>query len=143
MKEDDDIESGTIYVLRSNSKEPFITENRELVHKIGVTGGDLKRRIANAKKDPTFLLADVEVMATYKLSNMNRTKLEKLIQKVLEPAKLDIKIKDRFGNPIVPREWFLVPLSVVDEVVKRIKDGTIVDYSYDPNSGMIVKQKSG
>ena len=47
------------------------------------------------------------------------------------PAQLDIEIKDRFGNPIVPREWFLVPRFVVDDAVERIKDGTITDYVYD------------
>jgi hypothetical protein len=39
---------------------------------------------------------------------------------------------DRFGRPVVPREWFLVPLFVIREAVDRIKDGTISDYIYDP-----------
>ena len=89
--------------------------NRDVLHKIGVTGGDVARRIANAKLDPTFLMADVEVVATYELFNINRTKLENLIHRVFDPARLDIEIKDRFGNPVVPREWFLVPLFVIDE----------------------------
>ena len=37
--EEGDIESGTIYVLRSRSSHPYIVEHRELIHKIGVTGG--------------------------------------------------------------------------------------------------------
>ena len=68
-------------------------------------------------------MADVEIVATYKLCNINRTKLENLIQRVFDPVRLDINIKDRFGNPVVPREWFLVPLFVIDEAVSRIKDG--------------------
>ena len=140
--EDGDIESGTIYVLRSNSEHPDIKENRNVIHKIGVTSGDMQKRIANAKLDPTFLMADVEVIATYELSNINRIKLEKLIHKFFESAKLNIEIKDRFGIPIVPREWFLVPLFVIDEAIEKIKEGTVVNYSYDFKDGKISRVKA-
>lgn len=129
--ESDDLESGTIYVLRSNSKNSLIIQNREVFHKIGVTGNDVDKRIQNAKNDPTFLMADVEVVATYKLANIKRHKLENLIQSFFENAKLDIDIKDRFGKPVNPKEWFLVPIFIIDEVVEKIKDGTIEDYYYD------------
>ena len=135
--EDGDLASGTIYVLRSKSNDPAIAQHRDVLHKIGVTGGDVKARITNAKLDPTFLLADVEIIATYKLANINRTKLENLIHRIFDPARLDIEIKDRFGNPVVPREWFLVPLFVVDEAVGRIKDGTITGYQYDPGTASL------
>jgi hypothetical protein len=138
--EEGDIESGTIYVLRSKSDHPLIKENRSVIHKIGVTGGDIEKRIANAKVDPTFLMADVEVIATYELSNINRVKLENLIHKFFDPAKLSIEIKDRFGNPIIPREWFLVPLFVIDQAVEKIKDGSIVDLTYDAKAGKIVER---
>jgi hypothetical protein len=135
--EDGDIETGTIYILRSKSDHPLIKEHRDVIHKIGVTSGDIGKRIANAKLDPTFLMADVEVVATYELSNINRVRLEKLIHKFFESARLSIEIKDRFGNPIVPREWFLVPRFVIDEAVEKIKEGTIVDLFYDYKSGKI------
>lgn len=111
-------------MLRSKSDEPYFAEHRELLHKIGVTGGEVAQRIANTRLDATFLLADVEVVATYRLFNINRSKLENIIHKVFGPARLDVSIEDRFGNPVVPREWFLVPLFVIDEAVERIKDGT-------------------
>lgn len=130
-KEDDDQSSGTIYVLRSKSDHPLIKENRQIVHKIGVTGGSTDKRIANAKLDPTFLMADVEVVATYELFNINRSKLESLIHKFFEPAKLDIEIPDRFGNKVAPKEWFLVPLNVVNEVVELIRNGSIDRFYYD------------
>ncbi len=139
--DDDDQASGTIYVLRSKSDHPLVTANREVLHKIGVTGGNVVRRIANAKLDPTFLMADVEVVATYTLFNINRTKLERVIHRVFGPARIDIEIKDRFGNPVIPREWFLVPRFVVDDVVERIKDGTITGYVYDPNTAKLVHRK--
>ncbi|HQT62811.1 GIY-YIG nuclease family protein [Acidiphilium sp.] len=139
--EADDLGSGTIYVLRSKSDNPIVAANRNLVHKIGVTGGDVAKRIANAKLDPTFLLADVEIVATYKLYNLGRTKLESLIHRIFEPARLDVEIKDRFGNPVIPREWFLVPLFVIDDAVEKIKDGTITGYIYDPKSAALVARR--
>ncbi len=141
--DDDDLASGTIYVLRSKSGHPVVNEHRDVLHKIGVTGGDVGKRIANAQHDPTFLMADVEVVATYELYNINRTRLENIIHKFFEPAKLDIEIKDRFGQPVVPREWFLVPLFAVDEAVEKIKDGSIGEYVYDPNSAKLTKRDKG
>ncbi|MCY4462509.1 MAG: GIY-YIG nuclease family protein [Albidovulum sp.] len=135
--EKDDLASGTVYVLRSKSGHPVVSENRDVLHKIGVTGGSVEKRIANASKDPTFLLADVEVVASYELYNINRSRLEHIIHRVFETAKLDIEIKDRFGNPVIPREWFLVPLFVVNVVIEKIKDGTISDFIYDPNSASL------
>jgi len=135
---DGDIASGTIYVLRSKSDHPLVAEHRDLVHKIGVTGGSVERRITNAALDPTYLLADVEVVTTYELFNVNRSRLENLIHRVFDPARLNIDILDRFGNPVQPREWFLVPLFVIDEAIQRIKDGSITDYIYDPKAAALV-----
>ncbi|HWU64411.1 MAG TPA: GIY-YIG nuclease family protein [Ensifer sp.] len=131
--------SGTIYVLRSKANHPLVAENREILHKIGVTGGSVERRIANARFDPTYLMADVEIVATYELYNVNRAKLESLIHKVFGAARLDVEIKDRFDQPIVPKEWFLVPLFAIDEAVARIKDGTITGHIYDPKTARLVR----
>jgi hypothetical protein len=103
-----------------------------------VTGGKVETRIANAALDPTFLMADVEVIATYQLYNVSRVKLENIIHRVFDPVQLDVEIKDRFGNPVKPREWFLVPLFVIDEAVERIKDGTIPKFVYDPATARLV-----
>lgn len=141
-REDGDLASGTIYVLRSKSNDPAIAQHRDVLHKIGVTRGKVETRIANARLDPTFLMADVEIVATYMLSNISRVRLENLIHRIFDPARLDIEVKDRFGNPVVPREWFLVPLFVVDEAVGRIRDGTITDYTYDPKTATLVRLDS-
>ena len=137
--EEDDLESGTIYVLRSKSNNPVVAANRDVLHKIGVTGGKVATRIANAKHDPTYLMAEVEVIASYKLFNINRVKLENVIHRVFESARLDIEIKDRFGQPVVPREWFLVPIFVVDQVIEKIKDGTITEFVYDSKMAKLVR----
>jgi hypothetical protein len=136
--EPDDIGTGTIYVLRSLSSNPFVAEHRELIHKIGVTGGKVETRIAAAAKDATYLLAEVEVVATYKLHNLNRTRLENIFHRLFGAAQLDLTIEDRFGNPVKPREWFLVPLHVIDEAVQRIRDGSITDVVYDPKTARLV-----
>jgi Meiotically up-regulated gene 113 len=137
---DGDEASGTIYVLRSKADHPLVAENRELVHKIGVTNMSVEKRIAGAQLQPTFLMANVEIVATYELYNINRTKLENLIHRIFEPARLEIEIMDRFGRPVVPREWFLVPLFVINEAVERIKDGTISGYVYDPQGARLTER---
>lgn len=136
--DESDIESGTIYVLRSKSTHPFIAEHRELVHKIGVTGGSVESRIAGAEKDATYLLAGVDIVATYKLHNINRAGLEHIFHRLFSAAQIDLTIDDRFGHPVKPREWFLVPLHVIDEAVRRIRDGSITDVIYDPKSAQLV-----
>ena len=135
----DDLASGTVYILRSKSNHPAVAPHRKVLHKIGVTGGDVTRRVANARLDPTFLMADVEVVATYELFNINRTRLENLIHKIFCNARLNIEIKDRFGQPVTPREWFLVPLQVIDEAIEKIRAGTITEYIYDPSMASLAK----
>jgi len=65
------------------------------------------------------------------LLNINRIRMENLFHRIFGDAQIDISIDDRFGNPVKPREWFLVPLQVIDEAVQRVKDGTISDVVYD------------
>ena len=137
--EADDIESGTIYVLRSLSDHPFVAQHRDLIHKIGVTGGSVESRIDGAEHDATYLLAKVEVVSTYKLAGINRSRMEKLFHRLFASARLNIIINDRFGHPVQPQEWFLVPLFVIEEAVDRIKDGTITRYVYDPETARLVK----
>lgn len=141
IPEPEDIESGTIYVLRSLSSHPFVREHRELIHKIGVTGDKVEHRIAAAAKDATYLLADVEVVAAYGLHNVNRTRLENIFHRLFGAAQLDLTIEDRFGHPVKPREWFLVPLHVIDEAVQRVLDGSITNVVYDPATATLARAK--
>jgi T5orf172 domain len=136
--EPDDIETGTIYVLRSLSTHPFVAEHRALIHKIGVTGGKVETRIADAENDATYLLARVEVVAEYKLHNLSRTKMENIFHRLFGAVQLDLTIEDRFGKPVKPREWFVVPLHVIDEAVARIRDGSITELVYDPQTARLI-----
>jgi|SRR5579884_312230 len=136
--EADDVLSGSIYVLRSKSDHPFIAQNRTVIHKIGLAGGDVKTRIANAKKDPTYLLADVEIVAVFRLANVDRKRLEAILHRFFANARLDMELKDRFGSQVEPREWFLVPLPAIEETMEKIMNGTIGEFRYDPESARIV-----
>ena len=132
-------ESGTIYVLRSLSDQADIADKHEIFHKIGVTGGDVQKRIANAVNDPTFLLAEVEIVAEFKLFDINRTKVENLLHRFFSPARLELTISDRFGKPVQPREWFLVPLPAIKEAIDCLIDKNLHQYRYDTNSASLVK----
>ena len=139
QESENDQEVGHIYVLRSKSNNPYIAENRTVIHKIGVTRGSVKRRIANAAKDPTYLLAEVEVIETYKLANIDPIKLERLLHRFFSKARLDLKLTDRFGQAVEPREWFFVPLQEIQKAIRLLKQGTIGDYHYEPTKGRILK----
>jgi hypothetical protein len=134
-----EIDSGTIYVLRSLSDNPHVAAHRHVIHKIGVTGGSVQARIANAAKDPTYLRAPVELVATYKLAGVKRSRLEAIFHTIFAAARLDVVIPDGFGGDVRPREWFLVPLPVINEVVERIRDGLIVGYVYDRSTARLRK----
>lgn len=135
--EEGEAEAGTIYVLRSKSDHPFVAQHRDVVHKIGVTSGSVDARISGAEKSSTYLLAGVEVVATYKVYGVNCQKLESLLHKVFAEAQLDLSIPDRFGHMVKPREWFAVPLQAIDEAVERIRDRSITSYKYSTKDGRL------
>ncbi|MAO49341.1 MAG: hypothetical protein CML16_00455 [Pusillimonas sp.] len=133
--------TGTIYVARSKSTRPEIAEVRNILHKIGVTSQDVNRRVADARNDATFLLADVDIVATYELKNLSRQKIENLLHRFFEPARPSgLTITDRYGKKVHPREWFYVLPEHVAEAVRLIQAGTLYKYKYDPNSQQIVEQ---
>jgi hypothetical protein len=136
--EKSDQQSGTIYVLRSKSDHPYIAKHRELIHKIGATHGKVETRITDAVNQSTYLLADVEVVATYDLAGIDPVKLENLLHRLFAPAQIELTIHDRFGKPVRPREWFLVPLAAIGEAIQRIRDGSITEVYYDPEEACLL-----
>lgn len=75
------------------------------------------------------------------MSRMNRIVLENLIHRIFGAARLDIEIQDRFGRPVRPKEWFLVPSFIIDEAVARIEDQSILEYQFDPKTMAFVKMQ--
>ena len=133
------VSSGTIYVLRSQSRLPEIAENRELIHKIGVTSGKVETRIADARRDTTYLLSDVEVVKTYDTAGYDHKKFEWILHKFLMRARLRVSIHYN-GKTVKPKEWYLVPLDVIDEVVEAILDDSILSLRYDVKTFSVVKR---
>ena len=44
---------------------------------------------------------------------------------------LNIDLSEKSGNRFIPREWFVVPLHVIDEVIQLLLNGNISNYRYD------------
>jgi hypothetical protein len=133
--------TGTVYVVRSKSKDPAILEVTGILLKIGVTTQEVRRRIADARNDPTFLLAPVELVATYDLVNLSWRKVEGLLHQFFDAARpRDLWITDRFGRKVYPREWFYVLPEHVSRAVLAIRDGTLHELEYDPESQTIRKK---
>lgn len=120
---DNDIESGIIYVLRSKSTLPEIAAIKNL-YKIGFTSTSVESRIANAKNEPTYLCADVEVVATWKVYNVKSSTFEALIHKLFAPVQLQITVDGHH-----PQEWFIVPLKIIEEGIKAIISGKPIEYN--------------
>lgn len=120
---DKDIESGTIYVLRSKSSRPEIAAIKDL-YKIGFTVTSVDSRIANAKNEPTYLCADVEVVASWKVYNVKSSTFEALIHKLFASNQLQVTVD---GHR--PQEWFIVPFKVIEEAVKAIISGKSIEYN--------------
>ena len=131
--------SGVIYVCRSQSDHPLIEGNRSNIHKIGVTSKDPSHRLSGAENDPTFLFAKADLVASFELFNIKRNKLETLLHKIFASARLEVEIPDRFGKAYHPKEWFCVPLETIQDAVEKIKDGSIVDYRFNVESGVLEK----
>lgn len=132
--------SGTIYVARSLSDDPAIQSRRMIMHKIGVTSQSVKRRVADARNDPTFLMAPVEVVAVYELKNMARHKVESLLHSFFHDARAsDVFVKDRFGKAIYPKEWFYVLPDYVAQAAELLREKRLYLYRYDVAQQKIVR----
>lgn len=131
--------AGIVYVLRSKSEEPSVATHRDYLHKIGVTTSEVKKRVANAAKDSTYLLAEVDVVAEFTLYNMNLQATEKLLHTFFREAQADIQIPDRFGNMVKPKEWFFLPLDVIKEAINILQNDDIRSYRYNSSDISITR----
>jgi hypothetical protein len=126
----DDVVSGYIYVLRSLSDDPQIAGIKDL-HKIGFTRDSVEKRTKNAEKSPTYLMAPVEEVASYRTYNLKVSTLENLLHRVFADVRLDLTQADLKGRAYDPSEWFVVPRNVIDQAIDLIVSRGIVDYVYD------------
>lgn len=127
---EEDVKSGWIYVLKAKSTNPKISQIKDL-YKIGFSTTSVEERIKNAAKQATYLFADVEMIATYKCFNLNTQNFENLLHRFFGEYCLNIDLYDENRKRITPREWFVVPLPIIDEVINLIITGGIINYRYD------------
>lgn len=135
----DDEVSGYIYVLRSLSDDPQIAGIKDL-HKIGFTRDSVEKRVKNAAKSPTYLMAPVEVVASYRTYNLRASALENLLHRVFAEVQLDLTQADRKGREYDPAEWFVVPRDVIDQAIDLILSGDIVGCVYDTKAHRLVER---
>mgnify|MGYP000454357901 CR=1 FL=1 len=132
--------TGHIYILRSKSMDDKIATIKDL-YKIGMVENEsVASRIANAKNEPTYLMADVEVVNTYRVEGFNTQKLENLIHKFFGGSQLEVEIIGSDGKPYHPREWYCVPYEVIDQTIHLISSGEIINYYYDQSKQKLVKK---
>ncbi|PAJ85822.1 GIY-YIG nuclease family protein [Burkholderia ubonensis] len=135
--------TGYVYVVRSLSTQPEIARLDGQLFKIGFTTGAVENRFRAAVDDPTFLMAAVAPVMTYEVINLNVNAFERILHHLFSEARLDIEIKDRFGKSIKPREWFLLPLTIIEQAVPMIVNGSILGYRYDHGMCALVKVSTG
>jgi hypothetical protein len=134
---DEDQVSGYIYILQSLSTNPDINSIENL-YKIGYATNSVEKRIANAQNEPTYLMAPVHHVSSYKCFNMNAQKFESLLHAFFGKACLDIEVADSGGKMCKPREWFIAPLKAIEMAIQLLINGEIVHYRYDLVSEQVV-----
>lgn len=136
---DEDTRTGYIYILRSLSNDPDITGILDL-YKIGYSSGPVEERIKHAEQDPTYLMAPVKIITTFECYNLSISKFEDLIHKFFGHVCLEVDVFDTHGKRHTPREWFIAPLVVIEEAIRLIISGEILDYRYDQTDKLILRK---
>lgn len=136
---EEDIQTGWIYVLKSKSTHPEIAVIKNL-YKIGFSSTPIDERIKNAKNEATYLFADVIKVASYACYNRNADKLEQLMHRFFASACLNIDLHTEQGQRLTPREWFVVPFEIIEEAIQLILSEEVVNFKYDHESRQIIKK---
>jgi hypothetical protein len=83
-------------------------------------------------------MSDVKVELTVRCYNLNIRALEGTIHHFFEKVNVNFEVFDREGNKHYPREWFIAPLTVIQEAIQLIVNGEIEKYKYDDKTQMLV-----
>lgn len=136
----DDVETGYVYVLRSLSDDPQIAAIEDL-YKIGFSRGPVEKRVANAEREPTYLMAPVEIVASYRTYNLKTSALEHLLHRIFSDMRLRVSQVGKDGRIYEPSEWYSVPLPVIDQAIELITSGGIVEYEYHAGARELVPRR--
>ncbi|MGJ1509954.1 GIY-YIG nuclease family protein [Sphingobacterium siyangense] len=137
IAQDSEPQSGWIYILKSKSSNPGISSISNL-YKLGFSKSPVNERIKNASKEATYLFADVEIVASYSCYGVNIQALENLLHRFFAAACLNVDVFDSSGNRFTPREWFCVPVNIIDEGIELVKNNAIFSYKYDARQQVII-----
>ena len=122
--------TGHVYILSSLSENPEITSKNDL-YKIGFCTTSIEERIKNAENETTFLMSPVKVVSAYKTFNLDPQKFESIVHNFFSERCLEIKIADKKGNYKMPKEWYIVPINIVEETIQLIINNQINNYKFD------------
>jgi DNA gyrase/topoisomerase IV subunit B len=136
---DEDKQNGYIYVLSSLSTNPQVANIPDL-YKIGCCAGAVSDRIKNAANEPTYLLSDVKIILTARCYNINVFQLEGAIHDFFSKSNISFEVIDKDGNIHHPKEWFIAPLSIIEEAISLIVNDDISKYEYNAEMKLIVKK---
>ena len=129
--------TGHIYILSSLSENPEIKSKNDL-YKIGFCTTSIEERLKNAENETTFLMSPVKVVSAYKTFNLDPQKFENIIHNFFSERCLDLKVADKKGNYKMPKEWYIVPINVIEEIIQLIINNKHQDYKFDHLSNTIV-----
>lgn len=132
--------TGYIYVLRSLSKDPQVKAVKDL-YKIGYSETTVEDRIKNAVNETTYLMSKVKVVTSYKMYNVNTQKFEDLLHRFFDSARLSIDVIDNNGTRHTVREWFQIPLGVIEQAICLFQTGEIINYQYSREDRDIIEIK--
>ncbi|PKX60390.1 GIY-YIG nuclease family protein, partial [Latilactobacillus sakei] len=90
------------------------------LYKVGFTTGSVQTRIANAENESTYLYGPVQLVGEIKVVNLQAEALETALHHALAQYQLDVDITAANGRIVKPREWFVVDLDIIQDVVQRI-----------------------
>lgn len=130
--------TGCIYVAKTHSKDPALSDLAGHILKIGSTIGPAADRVAGAANDATFLFAAAEVVAEYETHGVHPQKIEALLHRFFADACVNIRLPDRFGKKVDPREWFFVSENAVEQAIRLIATKSLHLYRYDIDEDKVI-----
>ena len=84
-------------------------------------------------------MSEVEIVAVYECYNLNLQKFENIIHTFFAEACLRLDIYGADNRRYNPREWFILPMEIIHNVIELIISGEIINYKYNHQNTSIQK----
>ena len=86
-------------------------------------------------------MAPVHIEEDYRVYNLRPSSLESLLHRVFGSVRLNVSQVGIDGRMYNPHEWFVAPLPVINQAIKMILTGDIVNVVYDPAQEQLVPRE--